>query len=95
MSASVKRLEETGNALRAAMVQRDWTAISVLDTQCRQVVEEAMNEAHVNESAIGQRLQELTGIYRELVIACEAEHRRVAGKAMPACGGAKVYQLFG
>lgn len=95
MNAAVERLEETGNALRAAMVQRDWTAISVLDTQCRQVVEEAMNEAHLNETAIGQRLQELTGIYRELVIACQAEHRRVAGKTARVGRGANVYQLFG
>ena len=44
MSAAVKRLEETGNALRDAMAQQDWTAISVLDLQCRQVVEAGMVE---------------------------------------------------
>jgi len=98
MNASVKRLEETGIALRDAMVQQDWTAISVLDTQCRQVVEAAMNEPREDESAIRRHLQELTIIYRELVGACKAEQSRVKGELIHINHSqhrAKVYKLFG
>lgn len=98
MNASVKRLEETGNALRDAMLQRDWTAISVLDSQCRQVVEAAMSEPRKDESAIRQHLQELTLIYRDLVGACQAEQKRVTGELIQlnqAQQGAKLYKLFG
>lgn len=98
MNASVKRLEETGHALRDAMVQQDWTAISVLDTQCRQVVEAAMSEPREDESAIRRHLQELTIIYRELVGACQAEQSRVTGELIQlnhSRHGAKVYKLFG
>ncbi|MCQ4306572.1 flagellar protein FliT [Pseudomonas stutzeri] len=98
MSAAVKRLEETGNALRDAMVQQDWTAISVLDLQCRQVVEAAMNEAREDEPAIRQRLEELVSLYRELVTTCQAEQRRVADELIQlnqSKHGANVYKLFG
>ncbi|MCQ4312635.1 flagellar protein FliT [Stutzerimonas sp. VN223-3] len=98
MSASVKRLEETGSALRDAMVQQDWTAISVLDLQCRQVVEAAMNEPRQDEPAIRQRLQELVNLYRELVTTCQAEQRRVADELIQlnqSQQGAKLYKLFG
>lgn len=98
MSAAVKRLEETGNALRDAMVQQDWTAISVLDLQCRQVVEAAMSEVGDDEPAIRQRLEELVGLYRELVTTCQAEQRRVADELIQinqSQQGANVYKLFG
>jgi len=98
MSAAVKRLEETGSALRDAMVQQDWTAISVLDLQCRQVVEAAMNEPRQDEPAIRQRLQELVNLYRELVTTCQAEQRRIADELIQlnqSQQGAKLYKLFG
>jgi len=98
MSAAVKRLEETGNALRDAMEQQDWTAISVLDMQCRQVVEAVMIEPREDESAIRQRLQELVNLYRELVTACQTEKRRVADELIQlnqSQQGANVYKIFG
>ncbi|MCQ4314801.1 flagellar protein FliT [Stutzerimonas zhaodongensis] len=98
MSAAVKRLEETGNALRDAMAQQDWTAISVLDVQCRQVVEAAMVEAREDDSTIRQRLQDLVTLYQELVAACQAEKRRVADELIQlnqSQQGANIYKLFG
>lgn len=98
MSAAAKRLEETGNALRDAMVQQDWTAISVLDLQCRQVIDAAMVEPRENESEIRQRLQELVSLYRELVTTCQAEQRRVADELIQlnqSQHGVNVYKLFG
>ncbi|WP_313087966.1 flagellar protein FliT [Pseudomonas sp.] len=98
MSAAAKRLEETGNALRSAMAQQDWTAISVLDLQCRQVVEAALVEPREDEPAIRQRLQELVNLYRELVNTCQAEKRRVANEMIQlnqSRQGAQVYKLYG
>lgn len=98
MSAAVKRLEETGNALRDAMAQQDWTAISVLDLQCRQVVEAAMVEPRDEDSTIRLRLQELVMLYQELVVACQSEKRRVADELVQlnqSQQGANIYKLFG
>ncbi|QGZ30527.1 flagellar protein FliT [Stutzerimonas stutzeri] len=98
MSAAVKYLEETGNALRHALMQQDWTAISVLDLQCRNVVEAAMQEPREDEQAIRQRLQELVALYRELVMTCQAEQRRVADELVQlnhSQRGTNVYKLFG
>lgn len=98
MSAAVKRLEETGNALRDAMAQQDWTAISVLDLQCREVVEAVMVEPREDESTIRQRLQELVSLYHELVTTCQREKRRVADELLQlnqSQQGANIYKLFG
>lgn len=98
MSAAVKRLEETGSALRDAMAQQDWTAISVLDLQCRQVVEAVMVEPREDEPALRQRLQELVNLYHELVTSCQAEQRRVADELIQlnqSQRNANVYKLFG
>lgn len=98
MSAAVKRLEETGSALRDALVQQDWTAISVLDLQCREVVEAVIQEPQENESAIRQGLQELMDLYRELVMTCQVEQRRIASELTQvnqSKHGANVYKLLG
>ncbi|WP_313054845.1 flagellar protein FliT [Pseudomonas lopnurensis] len=98
MNASVKRLEETGSALRDALAQQDWAAISMLDRECRQAVEEAMQQPSRDEAMIRQRLQELLGLYRELVTTCQTEQRRIAGELLQlnqSQQGAKVYRLFG
>ncbi|EXF43865.1 signal transduction histidine kinase [Pseudomonas sp. BAY1663] len=98
MNASVKRLEETGSALRDALAQQDWAAISLLDRECRQAVEEAMRESSRDEVMIRQRLQELLGLYRELVTTCQTEQRRIADELLQlnhSRQSAKVYQLFG
>ncbi|GAB6389737.1 flagellar protein FliT [Stutzerimonas marianensis] len=97
MSAAVKRLEETGSALRDALVQQDWAAISVLDLQCRQVVEAAMKEPRLDDPAIRERMQELVELYRELVSTCQAEQKRIASELIQlnqSQNGAKVYKLF-
>lgn len=97
MSSSVQLLEATGNALRAALVRRDWAVIGELDAQCRQAVEEAMAEAVPDEELLRQRMQELLDLYRELVTTCQAEQRRLASELVQlnqSQQGAKVYQLF-
>ena len=95
--SSVQLLEATGNALRDALARRDWAAIGDLDTQCRQAVDEAMVEAVRDEGQLCERMQELLDLYRELVLTCQAEQRRLASELVQlnhSQQGAKVYQLF-
>lgn len=98
MNASAKRLEETGSALREAMVQQDWTAISVLDLECQQLVEATMSEPRRNEDVVRLQMQILLSLYRELLERCQAERRRVSGELIQINQmrhSAKVYKLFG
>ncbi|TXI28006.1 MAG: flagellar protein FliT [Aquipseudomonas alcaligenes] len=97
MSSSVQLLEATGNALRDALARRDWAAIGDLDAQCRHAVDEAMVEAERDEGVLQERMQTLLDLYRELVMACQSEQRRIAGELVQlnqSQQGAKVYQLF-
>lgn len=98
MNASVKRLEETGSALRDALAQQDWAAISVLDRECRQAVEEAMSESVRDEAQMRQSMQQLLTLYSELVGACRTERQLIADELLQVNQShqrAKVYQLFG
>jgi len=97
MNASAKRLEETGSALREAMAQLDWTAISVLDLQCCQVVEAARYEPLRDEIVVREQMQELLGLYRELLHRCQAERLRVSGELIQVSqtpNNSNVYKLF-
>lgn len=97
MSSSVQLLEAAGTALRDALARRDWAAIGELDAQCRQAVDEAMAEAVRDEDVLRERMQELLDLYRELVLTCQTEQRRLAGELVQlnqSQQGAKVYQLF-
>jgi len=98
MNAAVKRLEETGTALRDALTQQDWAAISMLDRECRNAVDEAMQAQERDSGLVRLRLQELLDLYGELVLTCQIEQARVAGELRQlnhSQQGAKVYQLFG
>lgn len=98
MSLSVRRLEETGSALRVALATQDWAAIGELDLQCRQAVDEAIVESVHDEVVLRARMQELLDLYRELVSVCQSEQQRLAHDLIhlnQSQQGAKVYQLFG
>lgn len=98
MNATVQRLEATGAALREALSRQDWDAIGQLDQLCRQAVDDAMVDALDDTEQLGNRMQDLLVLYRELVTVCQAEQQRVAGELIQlnqAQQGAKVYKLFG
>jgi hypothetical protein len=98
MNASVQRLEATGSALREALSRQDWAAIGELDQLCRQAVDDAMVDAVQDSEQLGNRMQDLLALYRELVAVCQAEQQRIAGELVQlnqSQQGAKVYQLFG
>jgi flagellar protein FliT len=98
MSLAFQRLQDTGSALRVALVNQDWAAIGELDRQCRQAVDEAMVEAGDDEHTLTLRMQELLDLYRDLVELCQAEQQRVAQELRQinqSRQGAKIYQLLG
>lgn len=98
MNEAVKRLEETRTALHDALAQQDWTAISTLDLQCRQVVEAALTEPREDEAALRLHLEELLELYRQLVTTCQAEQKRIGDELRQlnqSQQGAKLYKLFG
>ncbi|MBD2837635.1 flagellar protein FliT [Pseudomonas sp. JM0905a] len=98
MTKSVQLLEAAGAMLRDALNRRDWEAIGVLDQQCRQAIDEAMDEVPVDEALLRTRMEDLLALYRELVECCRNEQQRIAGELLQlnqAKQGAKVYQLFG
>ncbi|HIQ44523.1 flagellar protein FliT [Ectopseudomonas khazarica] len=97
MSSSVQRLQATGSAMRDALAKQDWAAIGELDLQCRMAVDAAMIDSR-DEEELRVSMENLLGLYRELVAVCQAEQRRLAGELVQlnqSHQGAKVYQLFG
>lgn len=97
MSSSVQRLQATRQALCDALVNQDWSAIGELDLQCRVAVDVAMDDGFQDDEQLRSNLQQLLELYRELVGACQAEQRRLAGELrqlQQSHQGAKVYQLF-
>lgn len=97
MSASIRRLEAAGVALRDALTKHDWVAIGELDVQCRVAVDAAMIDSD-NEDELRTSLEALVSLYRDLVTACRSEQQRLTSELVQlnqASQGAKVYQLFG
>lgn len=98
MSPSVQLLASTSTALREALRQRDWSVIGELDLKCRVAIDEAMVEPHPDDGLLRARMEELLSLYRDLVVTCQAERRRLASELIQlqqSQQGAKVYQLFG
>lgn len=97
MSSSVQLLEVVGCSLRDAMQKQDWEAVARIDLQCRQAIEDAMVDP-VDESLLRARMEDLLGLYRQLIEQCQSEKLRVAEelvKLNQSRQSAKVYQLFG
>jgi len=97
MNTAVKRLENTGIALRDALTNQDWAAIGLLDQQCREAVDDAMREVE-RDSDLKMTLEDILAIYRDLVSSCK-NVREGLGEEMAqvnkAHQGAKIYKMFG
>lgn len=52
MSHALQRIDETREALVDALAERNWDAIGELDMGCRAVIDEALNNAPVDEDAL-------------------------------------------
>ena len=98
MSLVLQRIEETRDALVDALAERNWEAIGELDLACRSCMEDVMSEAAVDEVALRDNLEELLGVYKQLLDAATGERQAMVdemSQITQAQNAAKVYHLFG
>ncbi|MDD1974990.1 flagellar protein FliT [Pseudomonas tussilaginis] len=97
MSAVLERIEQTREELLGALASRDWEAISELDVSCRLCVDDVLAEASVNEAVLRSSLEELLGVYRQLIEVASDERQSLVDEMTQirhAKNAAKVYHLF-
>ncbi|MCG8292971.1 flagellar protein FliT [Pseudomonas entomophila] len=97
MSEVVERIEQTREALLAALASRDWDAIGELDLECRVCVEDIVAEAAINEDEVRGSLEQLLGVYRQLIEIASGERQSIVDEMTQirqAENAAKVYHLF-
>ncbi|KJK05649.1 MULTISPECIES: flagellar protein FliT [Pseudomonas] len=97
MSVVLERIEQTREALLGALASRDWEAISELDVSCRLCVDDVLAEASVNEAVLRSSLEELLGVYRQLIEVASDERQSLVDEMTQirhAKNAAKVYHLF-
>ncbi|WP_434558102.1 flagellar protein FliT [Pseudomonas sp. Z5-35] len=98
MSLVLQRIEQTRDALVDALAERNWEAIGQLDLACRTCMEDVMSESEVDEAALRNNLEELLGVYRNLLEAATGERQAIVNEMAQihqAQNAAKVYHLFG
>ncbi|MDB6443589.1 MULTISPECIES: flagellar protein FliT [Pseudomonas] len=98
MSLVLQRIEQTRDALVDALAERNWEAIGQLDMTCRSCMEDALSESGVDEAALRSNLEELLGVYRQLLEAATGERQAIVNEmsqVQQAQAAAKVYHLFG
>ncbi|MCO7516156.1 flagellar protein FliT [Pseudomonas guariconensis] len=97
MSEVIERIEQTREALLAALDSRDWDTIGELDLECRLCVDEVLVEASLNEEAVRGSLEQLLGVYRQLIEIASGERQSIVDEMTQirqAKNAAKVYHLF-
>lgn len=98
MSAALKRIEETREALVGALAERDWDAIGKLDLACRACVDDVIRESTDAEPELRSNLEELLGVYRQLIDIAVGERQAIVdemSQIQRAKNATKVYHLFG
>ncbi|WP_337157131.1 flagellar protein FliT [Pseudomonas putida] len=97
MSEVIERIEQTREALLAALDSRDWDAIGELDLECRICVDDVLAEVSLNEDAVKGSLEQLLGVYRQLIDIASGERQSIVDEMTQirqAKNAAKVYHLF-
>ncbi|MFJ2689776.1 flagellar protein FliT [Pseudomonas sp. NPDC087336] len=98
MSHVLQRIQQTRVDLAGALAERNWEAIGELDLACRSCMEEVMSEASLDEAALRDNLEELLGVYKQLLEAATGERQAIAdemSQISQAQKATKVYHLFG
>ncbi|VVN86377.1 hypothetical protein PS726_01514 [Pseudomonas fluorescens] len=98
MSLVLQRIEEAREGLVDALAKRNWEAIGELDLACRSCVEDVLSEASVNEAELRDNLEELLGVYKQLLEVATGERQAIVeemSQINQAKSAAKVYHLFG
>ena len=97
MSAALKRIEETREALVGALAERDWETIGKLDLACRACVEDVISDDAPNNPELRSNLEELLTVYRQLIDTATGERQAIVDEMTQisqAKNAAKVYHLF-
>ncbi|HDS1815878.1 flagellar protein FliT [Pseudomonas putida] len=97
MSEVIERIEQTREALVSALASRDWNAVGELDLECRLCVDDVLAEARENEAEVRGSLEQLLGVYRQLIEVASDERQSMVDemtKIRQAKSAAKVYHLF-
>ncbi|WP_296255901.1 MULTISPECIES: flagellar protein FliT [unclassified Pseudomonas] len=98
MTAALKRIEQTREALVDALAERDWETIGKLDLACRACVDDVISQASDDEPELRSNLEELLGVYRQLIDIAVGERQAIVdemSQIQRAKNAAKVYHLFG
>jgi len=98
MSLVLQRIEQTREALVGALAERNWEVIGALDLDCRSCMEDVMSEAILDEAALRDNLEELLGVYKQLLEAATGERQAIVDEMTQihqAQNATKVYHLFG
>ncbi|WP_295482345.1 flagellar protein FliT [uncultured Pseudomonas sp.] len=97
MSEVIARIEQTRDALLAAFAERDWETVGELDLECRVCVDEILAEAHEHDAQVRNSLDELLGVYRQLIEVASGERQSLVdemSQIRQAKNATKVYHLF-
>ncbi|RKS16399.1 hypothetical protein BJ917_5424 [Pseudomonas sp. WPR_5_2] len=98
MSPVLQRIEQARAGLVDALAERNWEAIGQLDLDCRSCMEDVMSESSVSEVELRDNLEELLGVYKQLLDAATGERQAIVdemSQISQAQKAAKVYHLFG
>lgn len=98
MSAALKRIDETREALVEALAERNWEVITQLDLACRECVEAVVEQAAPDDEELRSKLEELLGVYRQLIDVAVGERQAIVEEMTEiqrAQNATKVYHLFG
>ncbi|QHD08264.1 flagellar protein FliT [Pseudomonas sp. R76] len=98
MSHALQRIDETREALVDALAACNWDAIGELDMGCRAVIDEALNNAPVDEDALREKLESLLAVYQQLLEVTTGERQAIfeeMSQINRAENASKVYHLFG
>lgn len=98
MSHALQRIDETREALVDALAHRNWDAIGELDMGCRAVIDEALNNAPVDDGALREKLESLLAVYQQLLEVTTGERQAIfeeMSQINRAESASKVYHLFG
>ncbi len=97
MAVAVEQLQNTHQALIAAVHAGDWEQVGELDHLCRQLVQQAMAQPDRDEQQLAEALSSLSATYKEVIGLCQAIQGKLAEElqgVQRSKQGARVYQMF-
>jgi flagellar protein FliT len=97
MAVAVEQLDQTHQALIAAVQAGDWEQVGELDLLCRQLIGKAMENPERDEQRLAEALGSLSETYKEVIALCQAVQGQLASEMhslQRSKQSAKVYQMF-